>query len=53
MGNIKKCKFSQKSLVYLGYVIGGDELEIDLAKMEAIMKWHVPTNVTEVRSFSG
>jgi hypothetical protein len=27
--------------VYLGYVIGGGELKIDLAKMEAIMKWSV------------
>jgi hypothetical protein len=37
--------------VYLGYVIGGWELKIDPAKMEAIIKWPVPTNVTEVRSF--
>jgi hypothetical protein len=39
--------------VYLGYVIGGGELKIDPTKMEAIMKWPVPTNVTEVRSFVG
>jgi len=32
-------------------VIGGGELEIDPTKMEAIMKWPVPPNVTEVRSF--
>jgi hypothetical protein len=39
--------------VYLGYVIGGGELKIDPTKMEAIMKWSIPTNVTEVRSFVG
>jgi hypothetical protein len=39
--------------VYLRYVINGGELKIDPAKMEAIMKWLVPTNVTEVRSFFG
>jgi hypothetical protein len=39
--------------VYLGYVIGGGELKIDPMKMEAILKWPVPTNVTEVRSFFG
>jgi hypothetical protein len=39
--------------VYLGYVIGGGELKIDPEKMEAIIKWPVPTNVTEVRSFLG
>jgi alpha-tubulin suppressor-like RCC1 family protein len=37
--------------VYLGYVIGWGELKIDHAKMEAIMKWPIPKNVTEVRSF--
>ena len=39
--------------MYLGYVIGGGELNIDPSKMEAIMKWLVPTNVTKVRSFIG
>jgi hypothetical protein len=39
--------------VYLGYVIGGGELKIGLAKMDAIMKWLVPTNIIEVRSFLG
>lgn len=37
--------------MHLGYVIGGVEVKIDLAKMEAIMKWLVPINVYEVRSF--
>jgi hypothetical protein len=53
LANLKKCEFSQQSLVYLGYVIGGGELKIDPTKMEAIMKWPVPTNCTEVRSFVG
>jgi hypothetical protein len=39
--------------VYLGYVISGGELKIYPTKMEAIMKWPVPTNVIEVRSFVG
>jgi hypothetical protein len=29
LDNLKKCEFSQQSLVYLGYVIGGGELKID------------------------
>ena len=32
--NIKKCEFSQYSLVYLCSVIGGGELKIDPVKME-------------------
>lgn len=39
--------------MYLGHVINGGELKIDPSKMEAIMKWSVPTNVSEVRSFIG
>jgi hypothetical protein len=38
LANIKKFDFSQYSLVYLGYVIGGAEIKIDLAKMDPIMK---------------
>jgi hypothetical protein len=53
LANLKKCEFSQQTLVYLGHVIGGGELKIDLAKMEDIMKWLVPTNVIEVRIFLG
>jgi hypothetical protein len=34
-------------------VIGGGEVKIDSAKIEAIIKWLVPINVTEVRSFVG
>jgi hypothetical protein len=51
--NLNKCEFSRQSLVYLGYVIGGEELKIDPANIEAIMKWPVPTNFTEVTSFFG
>jgi hypothetical protein len=41
------------ALVYLGYVISGGKLKVDLTKMEAIMKWLVPTTITEVKSFIG
>ena len=53
LANLKKCEFAQQSLVYLGYVIGGGELKIDPSKMEAIMKWPVPTNVSKVKIFIG
>jgi hypothetical protein len=53
LDNIKKCEFSQQSLVYLGYVTGGGELNIDPPNTEAIMKWSVATNVTKVKSFVG
>jgi len=53
ISNLKKCKFAQQRLVYLGYVINGGERKIDLKNMEVIMKWPVRTNFIEVRSFVG
>jgi hypothetical protein len=53
LANLKKCEFAQLSLVYFGYRIDGGELIIDLKKMEAIIKWLVPTNATEIKRFTG
>jgi hypothetical protein len=53
LDNLNKCEFSQQYLVYFRYVIGGGELKIDPTNMETIMKWKLPTNFTEVRSFFG
>lgn len=39
--------------MYLGYVVSGGELKIDPSKMDSIMKWSVPTNVSEITSFIG
>ena len=50
---ISKCEFGKTSLVYLGYIIGGGQLKIDPTKVEVIVKWPRPQNVTEVRSFLG
>jgi hypothetical protein len=51
--NLEKYDFDQQSLVYLGYMINGGELKIDLINMEAKMKWPIPTNINEFRSFVG
>jgi hypothetical protein len=53
LANLNKCEFSQYSLVYLGYVIGGGELNMDHVNVEVIMKWTVPKNVTKVSIFVG
>nr|CAD1816988.1 unnamed protein product [Ananas comosus var. bracteatus] len=51
--NPKKCEYGKQSLVYLGFVVGGGELQIDPDKVRAIKEWPRPKNVTEVRSFIG
>ena len=38
---------------YLGHVISKEGISIDLEKIEAIMEWLTPRNVTDVRYFMG
>ena len=52
-GKLSKCSFYQSRIHYLGHVISGEGIALDPAKVEAIMEWPAPTNVTEVRSFMG
>ena len=40
-------------MTFLGHIINEDGVSIDPHKVEAIVNWPKPTNVTEVRSFMG
>ena len=51
--NVKKCTFMKPELVYLGFVILRDGLNMDPKKVQAIIDWPSPRNVFEVRSFHG
>jgi hypothetical protein len=46
-----KCTFVQHQISYLGHIISQHGVSTDLAKIEAMLKWHVPTNFTELRGF--
>jgi hypothetical protein len=52
-GKLSKCSFYQSRIHYLGHVISGEGIAVDPTKVEAIMEWPAPTNVTEVHSFMG
>ncbi|KAJ3673166.1 hypothetical protein LUZ60_006540 [Juncus effusus] len=49
----KKCEFWLPSVSFLGHVISKDGLSVDPKKVEAVVNWKPPMNVTEVRSFLG
>jgi hypothetical protein len=51
--NRKKCEFGKKTLIYLGFIVGGGELQVDPAKVHVITEWPRPRTVTDVRSFMG
>jgi hypothetical protein len=44
----EKCKFYQQEVEYLGVVIGGGKVKMDLAKVEGITAWPTPTTVKDV-----
>ncbi|XP_073066032.1 uncharacterized protein [Primulina eburnea] len=49
----KKCEFWLKSVTFLGHIISAAGVSVDPKKVEAIMDWSRPKNVTEIRSFLG
>jgi hypothetical protein len=51
--NMKKSSFMKTELIYLGFVISVNELNMDPSKVEVIKNWPSPRNVFEVRSFHG
>ena len=48
-----KCEICRQELTYLGHVVSKEGIQTDPKKAEAICKWPIPTNVTEVKSFLG
>ena len=49
--NLKKCSFIIKKLLFLGFGVSGDGIQMDKEKIKAIREWPTPKTVTEVRSF--
>ena len=49
----KKYEFWLEKVIFLGYVVSGNGISVDPAKVEAVSNWSRPTNVSEIRSFLG
>lgn len=50
---LTKCEFWLDNVMFLGHVVNKDGISVDPQKIEAIVNWPRPTNVTEVCSFLG
>ncbi len=48
---LKKCKFEQRKIKFLGHIIGTDGLRTDSENIEKIINCSISTDVTEVRKF--
>ncbi|XP_073054076.1 uncharacterized protein [Primulina eburnea] len=51
--NLKKCDFCTSKLVFLGFVVSSQGIQVDEDKVSAIRDWPSPTTVGQVRSFHG
>ena len=51
--NWKKCHFMVQQGIVLGHIISKQDIEVDKAKVELIVKLPSPTNVKGVRQFFG
>ena len=50
---LSKCDFWLKEVSFLGHIVSAEGIRVDPVKIEAILIWKPPRNVTEVRSFLG
>ena len=50
---LSKCDFWFKEVSFLGHIVSAEGIRVDPVKIEAIVNWKPPRNVTEVRSFLG
>ena len=50
---LSKCEFWLREVSFLGHIVSEEETRVDPKKIEVIIEWKPPRNVTEVRSFLG
>ena len=50
---LSNCDFWLKEVSFLGPIVYAEGIRVDPVKIEAIMNWKPPQNITEVRSFLG
>ena len=48
-----KCEFWLEKVAFLGHVLTAEGVAVDPAKIEAVIEWPQPKNVTNIRSFLG
>ena len=50
---LSKCEFWLKELSFLGHIVSGEGIRVDPKKIEVVIEWKPPKNVTGVHSFMG
>ena len=50
---LSKCEFWLNEVSFLGHIVSKEGIRVDPKKIEVVVEWKPPKNVTEVRSFLG
>ena len=53
VANQAKCRFGCAQIDYLGHIISGEGVAVDLEKVKCILAWPTPKNLKGVRGFLG
>jgi hypothetical protein len=48
-----KCEFGMKKILYLGHVVNAQGVQVHREKIQAILDWPSPKNLTHLRGFFG
>ena len=48
---LSKCYFWLKNVSFIGRIVSAEGIRVDPIKIEAVVNWKPPRNVTDVRSF--
>ncbi|XP_061344583.1 uncharacterized protein LOC133290508 [Gastrolobium bilobum] len=51
LGKLFKCSFDTTSIDYLGHVVSGEGVHADPKKIKAMVDWHTPYNMKQLRGF--
>ena len=50
---LSKCEFWLREVSFLGHIVSEEGIQVDPKKVDVIIEWKPPRNVTEVRRFLG
>ena len=50
---MSKCEFLLREVSFLGHIVLEEGIRVDPSRIEVILEWKPPRNVTEVSSFLG
>ena len=50
---LRKCEFWLNEVSFLGHIVSKEGIRVDPKKIEVVVEWKPPRNVTKLRSFQG